>query len=1098
MMTARAETNLGAAKWRTLQRAASAFVPTFGFLLACAPMLFGQGTSSIEGQVVNAVTGAPLRNANVTLSLSLGVGASGQPPQSGTRAAQTNDQGRFAFRDLPAGGYRLSVQRQGYLDPASQQTASSPSPLMLGEDHRLTGTVIRLTPHSVIAGKVLDSAGEPVAGAHMTVHRWRYVGGKRQLGSVASGPAPVTNDLGEYRIAGLAAGSYFVSATPPRSGGVAYTSPDQPMPDQPDVIDVSTYYPAALDPAAAKPVTLTAGAETRGIDVKLAKAKTVRIRGMVIDPGAPPNGVGSVSMRPRGSAAGNQFGVGAVYSGGSFLITGVLPGSYYLVAQRSNGQAAVTAMQPIEVTDKNVDGITLEFSLGYDVQGAIRTEAGACGYANIALAPEVSITGVRPQAAVSGASNFVLKNVAPGSYTLNVGSGVCYVRSVRFNGRDVQDFMLNIDGPGPLEIALASSSAVMEGEVTDSNGRPLPRGAVTFVPKTGALTTLRSVNSRPDGRFQLSGLAPGAYDVFAWENLDYGAVQSREYLKQFESRAKSITVEASGRTTLQLTAIPASAAGESAPAPEPPHAKGLIEGQVLHAGTGAPLRSATVTLGRNMRPRMGPRVAPGVLGGALVASGARVADGNMAPGLDATAETDAQGRFSIRDIEPGMYYISAERPGFNSSSPAGSPNMVGQQIVVGEGQRIAGFSIRLAPQSVIAGKVSDEFGEAVGNAQVVAYSAQYSGGVRRMARIGGAPTDDLGQFRLAGMAPGAYYLSVTRRLPPRSLPSIAEAAPNEPEMGYGMTWYPNAPEFGGASPVVVGNADLPGIDIVLRRVRVVRVRGTVLDSAGNLNQRLNVGLAPKGLGTMFSTTGNLVLGRNGAFEFTNVPPGSYVLSARAIDTGSNRMAFMPVDVRDSNIDGIKLELTSGREVRGVVKAEGGARFATVRLSSADGFVSPLVNAAPDGTFTVRQVWPLAYSVDAMNLCATCYVKSVRYGGREVPEQAIDFSGDGELEITVSAAAASLEGTAVDRQGRPAARAVVFVAPAGGAGAIRTGTADARGRFYFGGLRPGAYQVFAWESGAPEASPEALARFQGQAKAVTLGENARESVQVTVR
>jgi hypothetical protein len=221
-----------------------------------------------------------------------------------------------------------------------------------------------------------------------------------------------------------------------------------------------------------------------------------------------------------------------------------------------------------------------------------------------------------------------------------------------------------------------------------------------------------------------------------------------------------------------------------------------------------------------------------------------------------------------------------------------------------------------------------------------------------------------------------------------------------------------------------------------------------------------------------------------------------MLSARATNNGTAppRMAFLPVEVRDGNLDGVQLRLTQGREVHGAVTLEGGgSQYAVVNLSAAEGLSAGV--SATNGAFTLRPIWPLTYAVDVRGLCANCYVKSVRYGGRDAPEAGIEFTGDGELEIVVSPSAASLDGVAVDRQGRPAPGATVILASADTAGRILSGKADARGAFHFGGLRPGAYRAAAWAGDAPEASPEAMAPFQAQATAVKLAENAKETLRL---
>ena len=92
----------------------------------------------------------------------------------------------------------------------------------------------------------------------------------------------------------------------------------------------------------------------------------------------------------------------------------------------------------------------------------------------------------------------------------------------------------------------------------------------------------------------------------------------------------------------------------------------------------------------------------------------------------------------------------------------------------------------------------------------------------------------------------------------------------------------------------------------------------------------------------------------------------------------------------------------------------------------------------------------------------------------------------------------MEGTVVDAQGKPVANAAIVIAPANGAGPLITGTADAGGAFYFAGVRPGDYRVFAWDAAVPEASdpPPSLAPFESAGKLVTLAESARQKIQVT--
>src|ERR1041385_239303 len=88
----------------------------FGFQAApppaAAPAPPPPATSSVEGQVFNLSTGAPLKRANVRLA---GIGRRQSGGMPSILAKETDEQGRFAFSNLEAGRYQLTVERQGFL-----------------------------------------------------------------------------------------------------------------------------------------------------------------------------------------------------------------------------------------------------------------------------------------------------------------------------------------------------------------------------------------------------------------------------------------------------------------------------------------------------------------------------------------------------------------------------------------------------------------------------------------------------------------------------------------------------------------------------------------------------------------------------------------------------------------------------------------------------------------------------------------------------------------------------------------------------------------------------------------------------------------------
>jgi protocatechuate 3,4-dioxygenase beta subunit len=206
-----------------------------------------QEASTIEGRVVNAATGDPLGKAAVTLTPTDGDGAFKNGERNYT--ATSDSAGSFAIRDIEPGEYRLHVSRQGYLlawygarRPEQQGTV-----IDLRSATDMKAVEIRLTRQGVITGRVLDADGEPFEGARVQLLRSQYVSGKRT-------PVPkndgITNDLGEYRFAGLAPGKYFLYARHTES---------QPLPPETGETYAATYYPNALDAASAVPIDVNAG-----------------------------------------------------------------------------------------------------------------------------------------------------------------------------------------------------------------------------------------------------------------------------------------------------------------------------------------------------------------------------------------------------------------------------------------------------------------------------------------------------------------------------------------------------------------------------------------------------------------------------------------------------------------------------------------------------------------------------------------------------------------------------------------------------------------------------------------------------------------------
>ena len=1075
-------------------------------LPALCAVLFGQAGNlgSVEGQVLNAVTGAPVSGASLSLRPTSGQGGMlGQPPAGrlSTRDQETDDQGRFIFRDLEAGVYQLIGQRQGFVNSTVGFAGLFPPQLVVGEGQSVTGYVVRLAPVGAITGKVTDSAGEPVMNAQVVASHWANSPRGRELVTSA---AAQTNESGEFRIVNLGPDRYLVSALVRSPNWVVFGSDgaDQPLPDKPETIYAMTYYPSVARYADAAPVKVAMGAEVRDTNIKLIKVNAYVIRGKSIDPGGPANRPPSISLLPRDPALPTTGYLGSITVDGAFVIRDVPPGSYNLVAQRpaiapSMGPAAI-AIQPIDIADKNVDGVTLRLAPRSDVQGTMKAEPGAgCDPRGmrLMLQPVGNISNASVQSAsVDDDFKFTLQNILPVEYAISLirAAARCHVKSVRMAGREVPDSDIPITGSGPLEITLGPATATVEVTVVDRDGKPFPEAWVMMMPGGGARSsaTTQGGGVGSSGRVTFNFVRPGPYDLYAWEWKADANPQAPDMLTRFRDRVKPITVQESGRVTVALTVITAAELGEDAGAAVAARRpEGSLEGQAIDALSGAPVAGATI------------------LGVGVHVYGPAVEE----------VKTDAQGRFLVRNLMGGIYRPFAEKDGFLSrtSDPFEAPGRA--QYTVGEGQHLAGLILKLMPQAVISGSVRNAAGGVAQGAVVALYRYLAEQGRLALRMAGQATTDSSGAYQVPSLARGDYYIAAVIKWPSPSAEPTGHPGTKKAETAEVTPWYPNgaAPPASALVKVAAG-AHAADTNLRLRKMKTVRT-----DPAGTPGSTLAVTLTPKGTIAPLAFAGQAVAAADGQFEISGVLPGSYVLTAFdapapvspsassaprepiAAQPGvDSRMAVQAIEVKHKDTDGLKLELELSRKVEATMISEDGSpvRFCPqISLVTAEGVNYLGRMNCSNGKLTIENVKPVVYIVTAgaRNLPAGEYVDSVRYAGKEVPRTGIQFTGAGELEVTLGTAGGIIDGTALDRVGKPAGRAGVVIAPADGSDLV-TGYADVRGQFHFGNLKPGAYRVFAWADGVPDnvADSSSLALFAGSAKTVTVAASAHETVQVT--
>jgi hypothetical protein len=278
-------------------------------------------TAFVIGRVVDAETGEPIRGAQVILASVGTPGARRTQPPPRPAIVVTNAEGGFQISALPFGRWRLNVQEAGYYFPGN-----TPPPAFEISSARVTLPDIRLETGGAIAGRVLDGRRRGAGALTVTA----LLRARRPDGTIGPGPGRAevtTNDLGDFRLAGLPPGEYYVVAQP------RVVPPTRPDPAPSSTAIVATYYPGVTDAIGATAVTVTRGGTTQAIDFQVAIEAAYYVMGVAFDPdGRPAAGAIVELVRIGGSLATGAWPRGTAAPDGTFRIVNVPNGTYRVSA----------------------------------------------------------------------------------------------------------------------------------------------------------------------------------------------------------------------------------------------------------------------------------------------------------------------------------------------------------------------------------------------------------------------------------------------------------------------------------------------------------------------------------------------------------------------------------------------------------------------------------------------------------------------------------------------------------------------------------------------------------------------------------------------
>jgi len=351
-------------------------------------------------------------------------------------------------------------------------------------------------------------------------------------------------------------------------------APPPAAPGKPEEGYVTTYFPNAIEATSASAIDVAPGAEVRGMDVRLRKTKTVRVRGKVLDAAGLPVGANTVlSMTRRDNEGAIPFvGSMSMVMDGKFEMTDVAPGAYFVMVIQTGGGGPVISRYPLDVGEKDLDGVAINLTAGFEFTGTLKLDGAAAGTAgklrslHPILVPNEGMPLMPGLGQWKDDGTIQFKNVLPDRYHLELGAlpDALYVKSIRIGNTDATDAPIDLmtGVPGPLEVVLAAGGGSIAGTVRNSKGDPAPGAMVTLVPKNPPAVRrdlAKTGFTDQNGAYQIRGVVPGEYRLIAWEEVEPGAAEDPQFRRPFERYAMDAKFDAGSSLTQALEMVPRTA-----------------------------------------------------------------------------------------------------------------------------------------------------------------------------------------------------------------------------------------------------------------------------------------------------------------------------------------------------------------------------------------------------------------------------------------------------------------------------------------------------------------------------------------------------------
>lgn len=703
-------------------------------------------------------------------------------------SAITDNAGNYTINSLAPGSYSIRATSANYNTVVQGLVIAS---------NQQTTVNLALNPNpGSISGQIIDSnSSQPLSGITINVIRSNTL--------IASA---LTDANGNYRIDNLSPGSYTLTTA-------------------------SALFQVATQGA------IVSSNQTQVVNLSLLDQPGT-LSGQITDQSNGLSLSGALISVLNGS---NTLATVLTDSNGNYVISGLAPGSY-TVRVTLNTYQTVTQSALVSAAAVTSVNIALQSNPG-SVTGQVKNTIGDPITGGSVVLHVIQGNVVLASTLTDSSGVYLIENLQPGNYSLSVMAGG-YQSSVG---------SINIQ-PGlttTLDFTLASQPGNLAGTIQDSTG-PIIGATIQVFSNT---TLLASVLSDSSGNYQISNLAPGQYVLHV-------------IATNYQGVSKTVTISANATTTSNLTLIPN---------------PGSITGNVVDSNTGLPLvgilvnitknstlvataltdsegnfviaglapdtysivasggtyqtsaYSVSVTAGNTTVVNFSLQSQPGVVSGIITDSNSIPIANALVEVLQGTnvlasAETDANGNYTLNGLAPGSYVIRVTADLFQIA-------VQGTTVVAG-GQTSANIILQDSPGS-ISGVIKDANSQAGLEAAVTIFQ----GGVQ----IATTLSQSNGQYTISSLPTGNYI--------------IQAVAADYQIVQQGVTITPNGS--------VIANFSLlpsPGA-----------IQGVVVDSITTLP--INGASVTLFSGSSFVT--NVQTDATGNYTLSNLAPGSYTVTVSA-------------------------------------------------------------------------------------------------------------------------------------------------------------------------------------------------------------------------